>query len=247
MAAADLFVMAIYFAFLTYAIQDEGLINMFRNKNNSKSIDENEVEIPSAAEPTDNESLVFSVRAKVAGTLLAIVSALSMSTFANRMEKIINPIIPGTACAIIALMGTLYHRLNKSTHTIWKSMEKSSSAMAGFAFQLFFAAIGMSANIDQALKTGPACLFFSAFALVIHIILSFFGCLIANRFNKLIQLKHVLVASNAAIGGPATAAAFAGQFKTGLTLPATVWGVVGYAIGTNLGVGMVKFLMRLIL
>ena len=54
--------------------------------------------------------------------------------------------------------------------------------------------------------------------------------------TRRLQLRHVLVASNAAIGGPATAAAFAGQQKTGLTLAATLWGVVGYGVGTNLGI-----------
>ena len=49
---------------------------------------------------------------------------------------------------------------------------------------------------------------------------------------------------NAAIGGPATAAAFCGQMRPdlgklqGRTISATVWGVVGYAIGTIVGVSM---------
>ncbi|KAL7581364.1 hypothetical protein ACA910_021957 [Epithemia clementina (nom. ined.)] len=74
------------------------------------------------------------------------------------------------------------------------------------------------------------------------------------KHNDWITLEDVLVASNAAIGGPATAAAFCGRiiprsdessttsssssssWLKGLTYAATVWGVVGYAIGTTIGV-----------
>ena len=64
-----------------------------------------------------------------------------------------------------------------------------------------------------------------------------------------LRLANVLTASNAAIGGPATAAAFGGQVtgigtgeKRGLTVAATVWGVVGYAIGTTIGVALYRLL-----
>ena len=47
------------------------------------------------------------------------------------------------------------------------------------------------------------------------------------------------MASNAAIGGPATAATFAGQLagsrKEELAIAGTFWGVVGYGFGTTIG------------
>lgn len=62
-----------------------------------------------------------------------------------------------------------------------------------------------------------------------------------------LDLEDVWIASNAAIGGPATAAAFCGRMKNrdpnklqGRTISATVWGVVGYAIGTIVGVNMYR-------
>ena len=64
-----------------------------------------------------------------------------------------------------------------------------------------------------------------------------------------LDLEDVWIASNAAIGGPATAAAFCGQMRKrdpaklqGRTISATVWGVVGYAIGTIVGVSMYKLI-----
>jgi uncharacterized membrane protein len=47
-----------------------------------------------------------------------------------------------------------------------------------------------------------------------------------------------LIGSNAAIGGPSTAAAFAAPLDAGLVVPAAIWGVVGYGVGTSLGVGV---------
>lgn len=70
-----------------------------------------------------------------------------------------------------------------------------------------------------------------------------------KHFIKSIKLEHVLVASNAAIGGPATAAAFAcGQTSANVDLAnaATVWGVVGYAIGTGIGICLYELLRAMI-
>jgi uncharacterized membrane protein len=66
-----------------------------------------------------------------------------------------------------------------------------------------------------------------------------------------VRWEDVLIASNAAIGGPATAAAFCGQLaesnprKPGLTLAATVYGVVGYATGTTIGASLFRILKHL--
>jgi uncharacterized membrane protein len=100
--------------------------------------------------------------------------------------------------------------------------------------------------------TGPACLGFSSLAYGLHVLITFVGnYLVKKKWNagqrQLVQdmeLEDVLIASNAAIGGPATAAAFCGRMqgprKKGWTMAATVWGVFGYAIGTMLGVGMFR-------
>ena len=74
--------------------------------------------------------------------------------------------------------------------------------------------------------------------LVIHSVVSLVGSFLFHRFRKgsNLRLSDVLTASNAAIGGPATAAAFCGQVKgisssekREFTVAATVWGIVGYA------------------
>lgn len=55
--------------------------------------------------------------------------------------------------------------------------------------------------------------------------------------HKLIPLPIFLVASNAAVGGPSTAATFAESVRwIELVLPAAVCGTLGYALGTPVAV-----------
>ena len=93
---------------------------------------------------------------------------------------------------------------------------------------------------------GPSCILFSLLALSIHLGVALLGSL---PFRSILDLEDVWIASNAAIGGPATAAAFVcNQMKNknpsklrGRTMAATVFGVFGYAIGTILGTLMFQF------
>lgn len=235
MAAADLLVMAIYFAWLATALQNKRLVKWFGNDGSNKYTD-SKVELSTTDTESDNEKTSISLKATA--TVLVSLVAWSMALIANRGEQVLNRIIPGTACGIIALLGTSIQRWAPPCK-LWRAMQKAATPLASLAFQIFFAAIGISANLGQALQAGPACLWFAASGLAVHVVGTLVGCRLLLR--KQVQLKHVLVASNAAIGGPATAAAYAGQQRTGLTLAATIWGVVGYGIGTNLGLGMCRW------
>ena len=128
-----------------------------------------------------------------------------------------------------------------------------STILSEFYFLFLFASIGASADLSAALASGPACLFISFHALVIHLLGTLLGTLAARNKNvdPKMQLEDVLVASNAAIGGPATAAAFCGRLvgprQRALTYAATVWGVFGYAIGTTLGIAFHGCIQKLFL
>ena len=62
-----------------------------------------------------------------------------------------------------------------------------------------------------------------------------------------IPLDVVLIASNAGIGGPATAAAMASSKGwTHLIQPALVVGAFGYSIGTMCGLGLAQVLRALV-
>jgi uncharacterized membrane protein len=245
MAAADLLVMALYFAFLTAALQSSRLKTLFHNEQDLETETTNALTLLREAE-TDSLPLKnsFSLQMVLATMLVAALS-LGIVEIANRVEGILDPILPGTACAVICLLSTLVLRYMPRTPQFWRDFKSAAKPLSQICFHLLFASLGMSANLGQAFSVqGPACVWFSLTALLIHMFITLTGSLVLKRFIN-IKLEHVLVASNAAIGGPATAAAFCGQISStgaGLVVAATVWGVVGYAIGTGISIHLYRVL-----
>lgn len=100
--------------------------------------------------------------------------------------------------------------------------------------QVFFAVIGASANIMTVLEYGPILFVFAGFILLIHLLF----LLSAGKLFKL-DLAELVIASNANMGGPTTAAAMAVARRwRELVIPAILCGTLGYAIATFIGVGV---------
>eukprot|EP00903_Cladosiphon_okamuranus_P019608 g18033.t1 len=92
-------------------------------------------------------------------------------------------------------------------------------------------ALGSVAGVAASFRVATTC---------VHMAFMAAGASMANRFfGAQLGVDDVLVASNANIGGPSTAATFAGLIgKDELVVPAAIWGTVGYAVATTLGVGV---------
>lgn len=119
-------------------------------------------------------------------------------------------------------------------------MQKLAGAevIGTFLMQIFFAVIGASANIVIVWQYGKLLFVFAALILAIHLMF----LLGAGRLLRL-DLSELVIASNANMGGPTTAAAMAvaRRWQT-LVLPAILCGTLGYAIATFLGVGLGNWL-----
>ena len=104
--------------------------------------------------------------------------------------------------------------------------------------QIFFAVIGASANIWQVLQVSPILFALAALILTIHLLVLLLG-------GKLLglDLSELLVASNANMGGPTTAAAMASAKNWDkLVTPAIFYGTLGYAMATFIGVALANWL-----
>jgi uncharacterized membrane protein len=257
MAAADLVVMALYFAFLDWALYSPRLQRWYgrRGYNNAeeghtKQPVQRELESKSTETSASMDSPTTTTIAQRLGSLfqrtraIVLVSGLALTIVqvAVRVERALSNVIPGTACAVIAVLTPAIQRVLPSQNHFVTEMKEIATPLAEWCFLCLFASIGMSANLGQALRSGPSCLLFSLTALMVHVVIVFSGSL---RMGS--RLEDVLVASNAAVGGPATAAAFSGRIpksprSNGLFMAATVWGVVGYAVGTTIGVTLYRAL-----
>ena len=107
-----------------------------------------------------------------------------------------------------------------------------SDAVGGALMLVFFAALGASADPAVAVRAGGPALAFIGIQLATH--LAF--VLVVGKGAMKLPAWAVLTASNACVGGPATAAAMASARGWAAAVqPAIVVGTVGYAVGTPIG------------
>ena len=110
-----------------------------------------------------------------------------------------------------------------------------------FLIYLFFFVIGVPASLMEIIKNSPLLLVFCTIVVFINMLISFiFGKIL--KFN----LEDIILASNANIGGPTTAAAMAiskGWFD--LVGPIMLVGTLGYVLGTYFGVFVGNLLLSM--
>lgn len=109
-----------------------------------------------------------------------------------------------------------------------------SQELGTFLIYIFLVVIGVPASLKLILTRAPLLLLFTAVIVIINMIIS----LILGKLFKF-NLEEILLASNANIGGPTTAAAMAiAKGWNKLIGPIILAGIFGYVIGNYLGIFM---------
>ena len=114
-----------------------------------------------------------------------------------------------------------------------------SQEIGTWLIYLFFFVIGVPASIMQVVKNAPIVLVFCAIMVVINMTV----CFVVGKIFKF-NLEEIILASNANIGGPTTAAAMAiSKGWVNLVGPTMLVGTLGYVVGTYFGIFVGNILM----
>lgn len=221
--AADNLVMTLYFLIL-FALPGVGFL-----KKHFKNVHQQNAE-------NMQETDAFEESSNANPNLLDMGKALSIGLLAAAISFYLQHLIgiQGSAILIITLLVVAVATLfPKQMNAI-----RGADQIGTFLMQIFFAAIGASANILVVMKVGPILFLFAGLILLVHLI---FILIFGRLFN--LDLAEIVIASNANMGGPTTAAAMAvGRRWKSLVIPAILCGTLGYAIATFIGVGMAYWL-----
>lgn len=233
---ADNLLMALYF-FVLLAIPTMGF---FRKHFNHPLVDQVEAEMLQGKESVENNywgrketSLRDIAFAFASSTIIVAVSSL--------IADFLGGIIPTTNIffqILNSLFGNMYLILTTVTMLLatfkadFFSSIKGAQDIGMFLIYIFMVVIGVPASIPAIIKTAPLLLVFCGIMVIINMIVT----LVATKLLKF-NLEEGIIASNANVGGPATAAAMAiSKGWTNLIGPSILVAIFGYIIGNYFGI-----------
>lgn len=124
-------------------------------------------------------------------------------------------------------------------HTRWFHRADGALQLGTMALHLFFVVIGIWSRFSEIAAVGVVVFVYTLVVVGVHGLVVYGG----GRLARL-DPATLSVASQASVGGPASALAVAvAREWPGLVLPGIIMGLVGYAVGSYLGVG-VAYLVR---
>lgn len=206
-------------------------------------------------DPSEKLAPLLNKQDRTAATLFTLVVARIVCLFGPAAQKLL-PRAGGLDTMAITLgavfIAQLIRKVNEDALATLQVIAPSTSA---FLLTVFFGAMGAQARLTELSKGGPALVTFAAIAMLVHGLVIIFGSRFVNAIAKrmgwcasgdkdckddgMISFDDVLVASNANIGGPSTAGTFAAIIgRRALVVPAAIWGTVGYAIASSIGLAL---------
>lgn len=166
----------------------------------------------------------------------AFIVAISFS-LSNALSKIGNSLVIQLISNKYLVLATITILLTSLFSKFFRNI-KSSNEIGTFLIYIFFVVIGIPASISSILEKSPLLLLFCAIMVFSNMIITFLG---AKLFK--FTLEEAIIASNANIGGPTTAAAMAiSKGWNSFVAPAMLVGTLGYIIGTYFGILLGQYL-----
>ena len=189
--------------------------------------EDNEDEAPIEKENKQNKTNLVSITYVL--TIAAIVTALGkfLGEYIQEIFGITINLNILIITVLITFLATIFH----------KTMQKFEDLAFGLGMALlyiFLAVVGAASNPRDVLLAGPGILIFALLTLIIQ----FVFLLIVGKIMKF-SLKEIAVASCANVSGPTMSAPMAATFgMKQMVTPALLVGILGYVIGTFLGISV---------
>jgi uncharacterized membrane protein len=242
---ADNLLMALYF-FVLIAIPS---IGFFRKHFNHPLMDEIEAKVARGESAGGAASYWTAKPVSLKDIAFAFAVAFVIVAVSNDVAKFLAHLIPKgnfLMDLLNGLFGNKYLIITTLTMLLATFFPKFTGNIGGaqeigtFLIHIFFAVIGVPASIYLIITKAPFLLVFCAIIVGMNMVFSF---VLGKIFH--FDLEEIAVASNANVGGPTTAAAFAiAKGWSELIIPAILVGTFGYVIGNYYGIFVGTFLLH---
>lgn len=226
---ADNFLMVLYFLVLVY-LPSSTLLKKYFKKKKHKNVEKKN---------TNQKLTIVSV---LLGSLLSFFIVFISKALGTAFGSI--PVSNVFMEVLITLLKSQYIWITTWSVLLATSfsnyMEKvqPSKVVGEYLMHIFFMVIGIPASLWMILTSMPLLFVFNFIIVSINLIISLIG---GKLFDY--SLESICVASNANIGGPTTAAAYATSLGwDGLVVPAVLVGTLGYVLGNYAGIFIGTFL-----